>query len=288
MAPATMIVDFHCHIVPPDFAGRHTELSLRDATYTALFPNGPGRTADTDALLRDMDATSVDRAVVMGWGWTDREIAAAANDYLIASARAHPDRLSAFASVNPAWGNAAVVEAQRCLDAGAVGIGELHPDTQGFDICDPDVIRPVMELLRDRSLPITVHASEPVGHMYPGKGQNTPDKLLRFVSGFPDNRIVLAHLGGGLPFYAAMPEVRKSLANVWYDTAALPYLYSASAIEASVATAGADSLLFGSDYPLLTQQRVLDYVRSAQLDPGATHVIMGANAFALLFGSQNG
>ena len=78
-----MIVDFHCHIVPPDFAGRHTELSLRDATYTALFPNGPGRTADTDALLRDMDATSVDRAVVMGWGWTDLEIAAAANDYLI-------------------------------------------------------------------------------------------------------------------------------------------------------------------------------------------------------------
>lgn len=282
-----MIVDFHCHIMPPDFVGRHADLSRRDATYAALFPNGPGRIAGTDTLLRDMDTAGVDHAVVMGFGWTDPGIASSANDYLISSATAHPDRLSAFASLNPAWGDAAVAEARRCLDAGAAGVGELHADTQGFDIGDPNVMQPIMDLLRGRAIPITIHASEPVGHAYPGKGQTTPDKLLTFVCNFPENRIVLAHLGGGLPFYAAMPEVRKALANVWYDTAALPYLYGANAIEASVATAGADTLLFGSDYPLLTQQRVLDYVRSARLDSRTMDAIAGSNACGLLFGPNN-
>ena len=282
-----MIIDCHCHILPPQFQGRHRELAARDATYAALFPDERGRTADVDSLLRDMDAAGIDRAVVMGFGWTDQGIARIANDYLVSAAKAHSDRVSAFASLNPAWGDAAILEASRCLDAGAVGIGELHADTQGYDIGDPDVMGPIMSLLRDSGVLITVHASEPVGHLYPGKGQTTPDKLLQFASNFPENRIVLAHLGGGLPFYAAMPEVAEALSNVWYDTAALPYLYRPSAVAAAVTTAGADRVLFGTDYPLLTHRRVLDYVKSAELTPADAAAILGVNSAALLFGSKD-
>ena len=252
-----------------------------------MFPDERGRTADVDALLRDMDAAGIDHAVVMGFGWTDLGIARIANDYLVSAAKANPDRISAFASVNPAWGGAAVLEARRCLDAGAVGIGELHADTQGYDIGNPDVMGPIMSLLRDSGALITVHASEPVGHLYPGKGHTTPDKLLQFASNFPENRIVLAHLGGGLPFYAAMPEVGEALANVWYDTAALPYLYRPSAVAAAAVTAGADRVLFGTDYPLLTHRRVLDYVKSAELPPADSETILGGNSAALLFGSKD-
>ena len=282
-----MTVDCHCHILPPDFIRRHNELSQRDATYAALFPNPDGRIADADSLLRDMDEAGIDHAVVMGFGWTDPEIAATANDYLIAAATAQPDRISAFASVNPAWGDAAVAEARRCLDAGAVGLGEIHADTQGFDIGDRAVMAPIMALLREKSLPITVHASEPVGHLYPGKGQTTPDKLLQFASNFPENRIIMAHLGGGLPFYEAMPEVGRALSNVWYDTAALPYLYRASAIRAAVATAGAHAILFGTDYPLLPHYRVLELVESAGLSAPDADAILSGSARTLLFGSKD-
>lgn len=278
-----MVIDFHCHVLPPQFQGRHRELAAQDATYAALFPDERGRTADADSLLRDMDAAGIDRAVVMGFGWTDQAIAMTVNDYLVGAAQSHPDRISALASVNPAWGDAAILEARRCLDAGAVGIGELHADTQGCDIGDPDVMGPIMSLLRDAGLPITIHASEPVGHLYPGKGRTTPDILLRFVSNFPDNRIVLAHLGGGLPFYAAMPEVAEALSNVWYDTAALPYLYRPSAVAAAAVTARADRILFGTDYPLLPHRRVLDYLKSAELPPADADAILGGNAASLLF-----
>lgn len=278
-----MIIDFHCHILPPEFTGRHRELVARDATYAALFPGQGGRIAEADALLRDMDAAGIDHAVVMGFGWTDQGIAQIANDYLVSAAKAHSDRISAFASVNPAWGDEAKVEARRCLDAGAVGLGELHADTQGYDIGDVNVMAPIMSLLCDTGLPVTIHASEPVGHPYPGKGRTTPEKLLRFASNFPENRIVLAHLGGGLPFYEAMPEVAEALSNVWYDTAALPYLYQPSAIAAAATTAGADRILFGTDYPLLKHRRVLEHVKSARLSGVDRDKILGNNAAALLF-----
>ena len=277
-----MIVDSHCHILPPDFSSRHDELAARDATYAALFPEPGGRFADADKLLSDMDTAGVDHTVAMGFGWTDPNVAMEVNDYLIGAAAAHPDRISAFASVNPAWGLQAVREASRCLDTGASGIGELHADTQQFDIADADLMEPLMALLRSRNAPIVIHASEPVGHEYPGKGSTTPDLLLRFAANFPENRMVFAHLGGGLPFYAAMPEVADALSNVWYDTAALPFLYRPSAVAAAAMTAGADRVLFGTDYPLLSHRRVIDYIRSVELPLDDTDAIMGRNASFLM------
>ena len=70
-----------------------------------------------------------------------------------------------------------------------------------------------------------LHASEPVGHRYPGKGTATPDRLLQVYRALPDLPVVLAHWGGGLPFYELMPEVAALTRNVVYDTAASTYLY---------------------------------------------------------------
>ena len=276
-----MIIDAHCHILPPDFARRHDELYRRDATYAALFPSAGARMAGAETLLRQMDAAGIDRAVIMGFGWTDRLVAAEANDYLLQAASAHPDRLTALASVNPAWGEPAIEEAVRCFDAGADGIGELHADSQGFDLGSAEIMAPLMAALRRRDRVLVVHASEPVGHQYPGKGTSTPERLTQLAANFPENRIVFAHLGGGLPFYAAMPEVAKILGNVWYDTAALPFLYRPAAVAAASIAAGHDCILFGSDYPLLNHRRVADHIRDAGLDGDQLDAIMGGNAAAL-------
>ena len=277
-----MIIDAHCHLLPPEFADQHQEISSKDATYAALFPEPGGRIATAEDLVRDMGIAGIDGAVAMGFGWTDKSIAASVNDYLLEVASRYPKKLYAFCSVNPAWGADAVTEAVRCLEAGAVGVGELHADTQGFDITDRIVLEPLMAELRERQLPITVHGSEPVGHKYPGKGSATPDLLLQFVVNFPDNRIILAHLGGGLPFYANMPEVADKFTNVWFDTAAIPFLYRSSVVSATIASVGAGRVLFGTDYPLLSHRRVLDYMRSAGVGGEQTVEILGGNASNLL------
>ena len=212
-----------------------------------------------------MDEDGVDRSVAMGMGWTDVGLAREANNYIIESARSYPDRIIGFCSVNPAWGEAAL-EVDRCARAGLVGIGELHADTQGFDLSDVDTMRPLLEVSNEHSLIITAHTSEPVGHLYQGKGHTTPDVTLRFIENtraYPNVKIVCAHWGGGLPFYALMPEVKDALQNVWFDTAASPFLYSPQIFSAVADLIGPDKILLGSDFPLVRFSRIRRQVEEA-------------------------
>ena len=277
-----MIVDAHCHVLPPSFAGRREELAACDATFAEILASPSARIAGASRLLKAMDRDGVDHAVIMGMGWSNYDIAVEANDYLIDAVGANPDRLTGFASVNPAWGDAAVAEARRCADAGLRGIGELHPDTQGIDISGPAAMAPVMELARERSLPVLVHCSEPVGHKYPGKGATTPDKVWQFLQNFPDNVIICAHWGGGLPFYSLMPEVGAALSNVYFDSAASPFLYRSDIYTTVASLIGAERILFATDYPLMPHSRPLAEVAGQPLSEGDRRMILGENATRLL------
>ena len=104
--------------------------------------------ATADTLVHAMDRAEVSRSVVMGMGWTDLLVAREANDYIIEAVQQNPQRLTGFCSVNPAWGDAALEEAERCAAAGVTGVGELHPDTQGFDITDGASLAPFMDTAR--------------------------------------------------------------------------------------------------------------------------------------------
>ncbi len=282
-ADSALVIDSHCHILPPSFRDRRAEIAQRDATFATLLSDPNARIASADDLLAAMDRDGVDRAVIMGMGWSDHQVAIEANDYIIQAVADNPERLTGFCSVNPGWGKPAITEAQRCFDAGLVGIGELHADTQGFDITAVAVMAPVMELARSDRLPVLVHASEPVGHQYPGKGGTTPDKLFRFIQNFPGNVIICAHWGGGLPFYSLMPEVKESLKNVYFDSAATPFLYRPEVFGAVSELAGAGKVLFASDYPLIEMCRPLEQARNAGLDPDVEAALLSGNA-AKLFG----
>ena len=282
-ADSALVIDSHCHILPPSFRDRRAEIAKRDATFAALLSDPNARIASADDLLAAMDRDGVDQAVVMGMGWTDHQVAVEANEYIIQTVADNPGRLTGFCSVNPGWGEPAVTEAQRCFDAGLVGIGELHADTQGFDITDVAAMAPLMELARSDRLPVLVHASEPVGHEYPGKGGTTPDKLYRFIQNFPGNVIICAHWGGGLPFYSLMPEVKESLKNVYFDSAATPFLYRPEVFGAVSELAGAGKVLFASDFPLLEMSRPLEQARNAGLAADVEAALLWGNA-AKLFG----
>ena len=277
-----MIVDAHCHILPPSFPERRRELAARDATFADILADSSARIADAPALLDAMKRDGADHAVVMGMGWTDYYVAVEANDYIIEAVAAHPARITGFASVNPAWGDAAVHEAQRCAAAGLRGIGELHPDTQDIDITDAAAMAPLMDLARSLNLPLLLHCSEPVGHQYPGKGKTTPDKVWRLIENFPENTIICAHWGGGLPFYALMPEVGAALNNVYFDSAASPFLYRPGIYPAATGLVGAERILFASDYPLMRPSRPIEEINNEPLTEDDRRRILGENAAQML------
>ena len=275
-----MIIDFHTHILPASFQERRGDLARRDPTFAALFSNG-GRMASADDLVAAMDEDGVDLSVAMGYGWSDPDVAREANDCLLDAAARHPKRIAAFCAVHPRWGDAALREAERCADAGALGIGELHPATQEIDLAADPAMAALADFAAERRLPIAVHGSEPVGHAYPGKGTTGPSQLLAAAMRFPKTQWIFAHWGGGLPFYALMPEVRAALANVHFDSAASPFLYDARVFDVAVRAAGADRILFASDYPLLRASRVIAQVRET-LNAQTADAVLGGNAMRLL------
>jgi predicted TIM-barrel fold metal-dependent hydrolase len=119
-----------------------------------------------------------------------------------------------------------------------------------------------------------------VGHKYPGKGDNTPGPCFEFARRHPDLDILYAHMGGGLFLYELMPEVRKVLSRVYYDTSAVPYLYGRDLYSVASTVAGPEKIVFGSDYPLLSPAR---YLRETEdLDEPLRRAVLGGNMQALL------
>lgn len=277
-----MIIDFHAHIFPDSVRKDRTSYLERDATFEHLYSDPKARLSSAELLVERMDRDGIDVAVTLGMGWQVHEFAVEANDYILESAKAFPDRLVPFCTVNPALGDVAIKEVERCADLGARGIGELHSYAQGYRLDDERVMRPFMEVAIARDLIVLTHSSEPVGHVYAGKGTVTPDELCRFIETYPEAKIVCAHWGGGLPFYALMPEVSEALQNVYFDSAASPFLYVPDVFSNAINLVGPDKVLFGTDYPLISHKRLLDQVESQDLDHRAKASILGGNAQRLL------
>ena len=270
-----MIIDFHTHIFPPELRDRREELLPRDLTLATLYASPSARMATAEELVATMDGAGIDVSVVLGIGWNDIDLCREANDYVIEAVRRFPLRLRGFCSVNPRWGSKAVEEeVERCAQAGLVGIGELHPDTQGFDLGDQATMAPLVDAAVQRAMPILTHASEPVGHLYAGKGHTTPEVLCRFLDSFPEATLICAHWGGGLPFYALMPEVSLALQRVFFDTAASPLLYRPGVFPVVTSLVGHDKVLLGTDYPLLEQNRLIRQVIESPLSDEAKEGIL--------------
>jgi len=279
---STMIIDFHTHIVPPQIKKNPGRYIDSDASFAILYSSADVKLATADELIASMDKDGVDISVVLNIGWTTHELCVETNDYIMESMARYPKRLIGFITVQPLSLGAALDEIERCAKEGIRGVGEMRPDMQLLDLGDEEVIRPFIEAIARHNLILLTHASEPVGHQYPGKGSITPDMLYPLITNFPDLTLICAHWGGGLPFYALMPEVKKAMSNVFFDTAASPFLYSPQIYEQVVQLAGADKILFGSDYPLLAQSRLLKEIKSLDLPEETERLILSGNAQRLL------
>ena len=246
--------------------------------------------ADIPRLIADMDRAGIERCVMLGWYWEQQSTCNEQNGWFIEWVRERPDRLSAFAAVQPAAGQEALDALQRALDVGLCGIGEILPQAQGFMFDDPYWER-VVGIAIERNLPINLHVTDP---LTVNEAVTMPTPLpsyLRLAQRFQDAKFIFAHWGGGIPFYELNPRVRPYLKNVWYDTAASPLLYDARVFRQVIDLIGADRILFGSDYPLLlyprkirepTFDRFLEEIAGAGLTAEEKEKILGANFHRLV------
>src|SRR5207245_3445053 len=209
------------------------------------------------------------------FGWTDPGLIEETNSYVLDAMRRYPKRIYGMAVLQPTAGVRAVHELERCAQAGMIGLGELMPHGQGYKLSDIDLLTPVMEVVRQYQLLVLSHCSEPIGHIYPGKGNVFLQDIVAFLTAFPDVKFVAAHWGGGLPFYTLMPEIQRVTTNVWYDTAATVYLYRQNIFPIVANLVGADRILFASDYGLLRQRRIIDHIAQSGLNEDELQKALG-------------
>lgn len=247
------IIDAHVHLYPPEvsrdpaaWAAANGEVHWgtlctrrrKDGSPVQLFPA-------VDELLREMDAAGIERSVLLGWYWEKPESCAMQNRFYGECIRAHPDRLSAFATVHPAAGRAALAEVRRAKDEGLVGLGELSPHSQHVPLGDP-IWRELMALAGELRLPVNLHVTDVRTASYPGRVETPEADFIGLAREFPGTTFILAHWGGGLGFDAE----NRALKNLYYDSAASPLMHRSEVWRRAVDAVGAERILFGSDHPL--------------------------------------
>jgi aminocarboxymuconate-semialdehyde decarboxylase len=262
----------------PDGGEYLTEYDLRSIAFIpALF--------DYDLRIEWMDRMGVDISVISLTGpsvyWGGREVSAevarVTNDEFAAAQAAHPGRIRWFATLPWEYPDLAVAELTRALAKGAAGVMVLA-NVKKQPLTDP-AFEPIWREIDRRKLPVLVHPNVPMGietmafdevrGLLPTLGYtfDTSHAIARmaltgFFDRFPAVKIIAAHGGGFLPFIAARldlflgkirPELKKSelpsavlRERVFYDAV----LYGPEALHMCLNFAGADRVMFGTDYPL--------------------------------------
>jgi predicted TIM-barrel fold metal-dependent hydrolase len=238
--------------------------------------------AGVEDLIASMDETGVERSVICGFSWDRPELCALHNEYLLDAVFRHPARLIAFLSLPMTDPGKAEIELRQGLMRGARGAGEIAFYSREMTLEDLDSMKPVLSFMERETIPLLLHTNEIIGHPYPGKGTTPPDRFYELVLRFPKLSVILAHWGGGLPFYELMPDVAEAMTHVYYDMAASPFLYSTKIYAAVSRIVGPERILFGSDFPLISPKRYFREMEESGLSEEDRRKILGLNLLKLL------
>jgi predicted TIM-barrel fold metal-dependent hydrolase len=181
---------------------------------------------------------------------------------------------------NPDWSGE---ELNRAVKRGARGVGEIAFYRDEMTSQDIHSMKPILTQMEKQGIPLLLHTNETIGHSYPGKGRTPLDRFYELILSFPKLPIILGHWGGGLPFYELMPEVAKGMANVYYDTAASPFLYSKKIYAIAREMVGVEKIFFGTDFPLISPRRYFKELEESGLSKQDQKKILGLN-FSRRFG----
>ena len=200
------MIDFHVH-------------QPRSGSY------GPGEYVEV------MDELGIDVSVVFTYEGLLHP-SPAANDSLAAFVAAAPDRLVAFATVDPRDAGAAA-EIARCIEQHGMRGVKLHPWLQGFSAHEPG-LDPICDVAAAAGVPILFHDGTPPF--------STPLQLASLAHRHPGTTVVLGH-GGLQDLWREAIQAVTTTANVHLCMCGTPPY----AMRAIVAGCPLDRLLFGTD-----------------------------------------
>jgi predicted TIM-barrel fold metal-dependent hydrolase len=244
----------------------------------ALYSDPKAKLIGPEELLEALDQSGVDKALVMGFPYSSEERARRHNDFIISQCARYPQRLFPLAAFDPRapW---ALRHAEEFFQNGGYGLGELCVYDEGLTTPVLENLAGLGDICRQRGAPMLVHVNEPIGHQYPGKAPMEISQIFELVKRCQGVKLILAHFGGGLPFFSSLKKgVMEYLSLVRFDTAAMPFLFAPQALRLAIDLLGPAYFFLGTDFPLLKPARYLKYFQQAALTPQEIEQVCGQAA----------
>jgi predicted TIM-barrel fold metal-dependent hydrolase len=251
-----MRIDCHVHYSPPAMREGLAAFGEVEPYWKLLVaPDADGHSLQgwvtPEQMIADMDRAGLDRVVLVGEAQTRHETCVERNNIGLELIRRWPERIIAFAVVQPLAGQKAIDELKRCADGGMRGMGEMGHYSGMYRFDNRHFLKIVEECIR-LNIPINLHSNEEVGHFYLGKSTIPLRDYYHLICRYPEMKLIMAHWGGGLFFYEVMPEVKRNLKNVYYDTAGGPLIFPTRGVfNSALQIIDHHKILYGSDYPLM-------------------------------------
>lgn len=275
------------------------------------------RLADFDEQrLQEMDAAGIDYVILSQTGpgvQAEKDVTVAIararenNDFLAQQIARHPTRYGGFATLPMQDPKAAADELERAVkDLGFKG-AMVNGHTNGvyYDGAEYDVF---WERLQALDVPFYLHPFDSYGmpHAYTGHpemtgatwgwGVETASHALRLLFGgvfdrFPGVKLVLGHMGEGLPFQRWRFDSRFAVYPCGVELKRKPSEYigtnivittsgvcSSATLMGAIGEMGAEAVMFSVDYPYESSAVAADFIEQAPMDDATRALVCHGNA----------
>ena len=266
-----MLIDAHYHLVAREW---YPEGWWK--TVVSMYTNGmkalgmempPEMVMDTlipslwdpegEALINDMTANGIDKTVILPMDYwflygehlvpLDKQLKAYAS-----LQKKHPDKIIAFATIDPRRPNAEVMVERAIRDWGFKGLN-LYPQT-GFFVNEPKTRR-VLDKIYDLGVPLTCHTGQQGPAPFRAKFGD-PIHLDDIAVDYPNMTIIAGHMAFGWHeqlFYGFGLKYNVAAdISAWQDVARVNFRKFCTVLRQALDRLGKDRVLFGTDNPFVS------------------------------------
>jgi 5-carboxyvanillate decarboxylase len=279
--------------------------------HSRLVDVGAGRIAHMDATGIDMAVLSITSPGIQVFdAVTATRLAKDANDVLSAAVKANPTRLAGLAAVAPQYPDGAAKELERAARTLGLKGYLINSHTMG-EYLDDKKFWPIFEAAQALDMPLYLHPREPspamvapfldYGLYFAGFGFAVETSLhaMRLImcglfDQFPRLKIVLGHMGEGLPFWLQRIDNRYQLQVKIGAVKKMPRLpseyflenfvittagvMSAPALKLSIEVLGIDRIMFAADYPYESVEDGVKFLDEVDITEEQRRKIYSGNA----------